>query len=347
MQNIDYLIVAENATLGQKIYTDQRKVMLEDLGYSVKIVSFSGPKMRITLDMLRIAYNYKKNLEKNLETLKPQIIEFYCPATLILQDKQLLKNYKTIASFDLPFGVNTLNFGSSILHRLERQKFLEADLIFSLTKYGMNFLRSKYQINRKMVYLPYVLDPKEQEGVKVYNGDFALSYCPEERLERKGFDILMGSWNIINSGKKLIVMGINRERANKYLLKKGIVLPENVEFIHFLPREEFLSLISSCSFFISSSRFEEFGQIIIEALSFGKPVITTPTLGPSELLGEIDKKLICPTFSPIDLARTIEYLEENSSSMYLEKIRDKFMKNNNYHSVKNRLNEEITALLAG
>lgn len=62
MEKIDYLIVTENATLGQKMYTNQRKEMLEDLGYAAKIVCFTSPSIKITLDFLRIAYIYKKIL---------------------------------------------------------------------------------------------------------------------------------------------------------------------------------------------------------------------------------------------------------------------------------------------
>lgn len=347
MQDIDYLIVAENATKGQEIYTNQRKDMLEELGYSTRIIKFDCPKMRITLDMLRIAYIYRKNLEKYLKTIRPQIIEFYCPATLILQDSRLLEDFKIIASFDLPFGINTLNFGSNILHSLERKKFNNADLIVSLTKYAEDFLVSEYKVKRQIVHLPYVLSPKEQSGISAFDGDFAVSYCPKSRLDRKGLDILIKAWNEVNTSKKIIIIGTDEKTASEYLVKKGIMLPENVEFISVLPRRDLLSLLSSCSFFISSSRFEEFGQIIIEVLSLGRPVISTPTIGPSELLCKIDKKLISPTFSPSDLAGTIKYLEENLSDTFLQEGISQFKEIYNYDQVKNKLNKEITALLAG
>jgi len=345
MQDIDYLIVAENATLGQEVYTNHRKVMLEELGYSAKIIKFESPKIRITLDFLRVAYIYKKNLEKYLKTTRPKIIEFYCPATLIFQDYKLLNNYKIIASFDLPFGVNMSHFGSNLLHRLERRKFSNADIIFSLTKYGGDFLISKYRIKRKIVHMPYVLNPEELKMTHVSDADFAVSYCPRNRFDRKGLDILINAWNSLKTRKKLIVIGTDKKSAIGYLQRKGIELPENIEFISLLPREEFLSLLSSCSFYISSSRFEEFGQIIIEALSFGKPVISTPTFGPSELLNDIDKELISPSFLPSDLAKTIEHLKKNPSDENIKKGLSRFMKTYNYESVKNRLNEEIAALL--
>jgi hypothetical protein len=64
MRRVDYLIVAENSSAGQKMYTKQRKRMLEELGYSVEPVSFSIPTVRITLGQTRShrillpSYNY-------------------------------------------------------------------------------------------------------------------------------------------------------------------------------------------------------------------------------------------------------------------------------------------------
>lgn len=346
MHDIDYLIVAENATLGQKIYTTQRKAMLEELGYSVQLVEFKSPDMRITLDMLRIAYIYKKNLEKTLQATRPKIIELYCPATHILQNSKLLRNYKIISSFDLPFGLNITGFGSGLLHTLERRKYRSSDLIFYLTKYGGDFIKSRYRIEKRTVHMPYVLDPAERLNAAISDNDFALAYCPEINLDKKGFDILIRAWNILENDKKLVVLGIREETAALYLRKKDILMPKKVEFVSFLPRAQFISLLASCRFFISSSRSEEFGQIIIEALSFGKTVVSTPTVGPCEFLKEIDERLVSPSFSPADLAGTIEYLAGDSFNNIDQKI-NHVMKDYEYESVKNRLNEEVVALLTG
>ncbi|MCK4736314.1 MAG: hypothetical protein KAT65_27930, partial [Methanophagales archaeon] len=156
MEKIDYLIVAENSTAGQRAYNNQRKRMLEELEYSVESVSFSIPSIRLTLDFLRVAHVYKKNLEEYLKGVKPEVIEFYCPATIILQNKKIIEKYKTIASFDLPFGVNIWHFGSTILHYLENKSYREVDLILSLTKYGKRFLIDKYGIEEeKIIRIPY------------------------------------------------------------------------------------------------------------------------------------------------------------------------------------------------
>jgi glycosyltransferase involved in cell wall biosynthesis len=344
MEKIDYLIVAENSTAGQKAYNNQRKRMLEELGYSVELISFSIPTVRLTLDFLRVAYVYKKNLEEYLKGVKPEVIEFYCPATIILQNKKMIKKYKTIASFDLPFGVNIWHFGSSILHHLENKSYHDVELILSLTKYGKRFLIDKYGIEEeKIIRIPYTLHPDEM-GYKIADDGFAISYCSRE-MRRKGLDILVKAWSMIHENKKLVVTGVNKEDAVLYLKKKSIKIPDNIELAGMLRREEYLSMLAKSSFFISASRFEDFGIAVLEALSYGKPVAATPTIGPSEFLRGIDKNLISPSFSPVDLANTIKYIEEHIGDQKMKQDIEKYVDNYNYSNIKERLKKNVLDVL--
>ena len=344
MEKIDYLIVAENSTAGQKAYNNQRKRMLEELGYSVELISFSIPTVRLTLDFLRVAYVYKKNLEEYLKGVKPEVIEFYCPATIILQNKKMIKKYKTIASFDLPFGVNIWHFGSSILHHLENKSYHDVELILSLTKYGKRFLIDKYGIEEeKIIRIPYTLHPDEM-GYKIADDGFAISYCSRE-MRRKGLDILVKAWSMIHENKKLVVTGVNKEDAVLYLKKKSIKIPDNIEFAGVMTRAGYLSKLARSGFYISPARFEDFGIAVLEALSYGKPVASTPTIGPSEFLREIDNNLISPSFSTVDLANTIKYIEEHTGDEKLTRDIERYVDNYNYSDIRERLKKDVLDVL--
>lgn len=344
MRRVDYLIVAENSSAGQKMYTKQRKRMLEELGYSVESVSFSIPTVRITLDFLRVAHVYKKNLEQYLKRVKPEVIEFYCPATIILQNKKMIEKYKTIASFDLPFGVNIWHFGSTILHHLENKSYHDVDLILSLTKYGKRFLIDKYAIEEgKIIQIPYTLHPDEME-YKIADDGFAISYCSKE-MRRKGLDILVKAWSMHHKNKKLVVTGVNKEEAALYLKRKSIKIPHNIEFAGVMTRAGYLSKLARSGFYISPARFEEFGIAVLEALSYGKPVAATPTIGPSEFLREIDKNLISPSFSPVELANTIKYIEEHVGEQRIQEDIEKYVDDYNYSNIKERLKKNVLDVL--
>jgi glycosyltransferase involved in cell wall biosynthesis len=340
MEKIDYLIVAENATLGQVEYTKQRKRMLDDLGYSSEVIFFQSPKIRLALDFLRVAYIYKKKLEGYLQNTKTDFIEFCFPATVILQNPKKLKKYKKIISFDLPFGVNIHHFGSSILHNLEERKYHSANKIISWTGHGKKFLVEKYDVEEnKIIQIPYALNPLEINRFKISDEDYAVSYC-SETMWKKGLDILINAWNIIDGNRKLLVIGISERNALRYLTQKKIEVPTNIEFIEQMKREMFLKTLSKSSFLISSGRMEEFGIVVLEALGFRKPVVSTPTIGPRELLWEIDKKLISPSFSPKDLAEAIINLEDLNLQRIKKKIA-KVIRNFEYDKVKERFKEEI------
>jgi glycosyltransferase involved in cell wall biosynthesis len=344
MEKIDYLIVAENASIGQITYTEQRKRMLEDLGYSVKIVCFAKLEIRITLDFLKYAYIHKKNLEKYLKSVTPEVIEFCRPATVILQNKNTIMKFKTIVSFDLPFGVNASHFGSRILHYLEKKKCHEVDMVISSTRYGKQFLTDQYGIEAgKIVRIPYAVDLREVTKYQLTDDNFAISYCSRPWI--KGLDILVKAWSECHSTKRLVITGINKKDAMLYLKKKKVKIGDNIEFAGVLPREKHLSILAKSSFFISPARFEEFGIAILEALSYGKPVVSTPTIGPPEFLREIDKNLISASFSPVDLANTIEYVEEHTGDEKLTKDIEKYVDDYNYSNIRERLKKDVLDVL--
>ena len=342
---IDYLIVAENSTPGQKIYVEQRKKMLEELGYSTEVISFPHTEPKLVYDYLRIAYRYRRNLEQYLKSVKTDIIEFYCSASILLQKKKITERFNTIASFDLPYGVNIWWFGSKILHYLEREKFKSVDRIISLTKYGKRFLTGGYKIDdEKIAWIPYTLDPCEKPP-KTYDENFAISYCPYSRADRKGLDILVKAWNTAYIDKKLFITGISEEEANKYLGHGKIDRNNNIEFLSWLKREEYLKMLSRSRFFVSSSRYEDFGQAVVETLSTEKPAVSTPTIGPSEFLAQIDKNLISPSFSHTDLANTINYLEEHRNDNKIMANIKRFCNNYDYLRIKKRLKEVVEDLM--
>ena len=158
-------------------------------------------------------------------------------------------------------------------------------------------------------------------------------------------DILIKAWSMLHENKKLVVTGVNKEDAVLYLKKKSIKIPHNIEFAGVMTRAGYLSKLARSGFYISPARFEEFGIAVLEALSYGKPVAATPTIGPSEFLQEIDKNLISPSFSPVDLANTIKYIEEHIGDQKMKQDIEKYVDNYNYSNIKERLKKNVLDVL--
>ena len=64
--------------------------------------------------------------------------------------------------------------------------------------------------------------------------------------------------------------------------------------------------MSKCDLFILSSKYEGFGNVIVEAMALGKTVVSTDCpSGPAEILNSEKLGYLCPTQDPVSMAATI------------------------------------------
>ncbi len=106
------------------------------------------------------------------------------------------------------------------------------------------------------------------------------------RLEKeKGIEMLLEA--IKNASLlKVKIVGKGSLRKNlEHFIKKN-ELESEVELLGSKNREEILDLIRKSRFIIVPSQFETFGNIILEAMACGKPVIATRCGGPEEIILE-------------------------------------------------------------
>jgi glycosyltransferase involved in cell wall biosynthesis len=123
---------------------------------------------------------------------------------------------------------------------------------------------------------------------------------------QKGFDVLIRAIALISkeSRPKLVIVGEGQERKKLELL------------IHELSLSEFILLAGYCSnptihfqkaqLFVLSSRWEGFGNVLVEALSHGIPIVATDCRsGPAEILANGTYGILVPPESPTHLAQGI------------------------------------------
>ncbi|MEK6951611.1 MAG: glycosyltransferase [Nanoarchaeota archaeon] len=124
------------------------------------------------------------------------------------------------------------------------------------------------------------------------NGDYWLSVnrlTNHKRVELQ----LMAFSNLPD--EKLIVVGCYEgakhfQKYSKYLKK---IKPENVKFVKDLDFSELTSLYSNCKGLITTSKNEDFGMNVVEAMASGKPVIAVNEGGYKEtVIDGITGKLI-------------------------------------------------------
>ena len=130
---------------------------------------------------------------------------------------------------------------------------------------------------------------------------------------QKGFDILINAMKYVkNEDAFLIIMGLGNKNdytnlINHHNLKNKVILLDYDQNPYIL--------MSKSKLYVCASRFEGFGNTILEALYLGLPIISTPCHnGTNEIIKNVKYCKILNNFNEINLANAIdEKLLENSN----------------------------------
>ena len=129
----------------------------------------------------------------------------------------------------------------------------------------------------------------------------------------KGMDIFLRSISLLPPDLKeqieVYIIGDGPERLNLERLRAGVGLTETVNFLGF--RDNPYVWMASADIFVSPSRWETFGIVIVEAMALGLPVIATATDGAKDLIIPNQTGLLVPVNDERGLAEAMEYLLTN------------------------------------
>ena len=102
---------------------------------------------------------------------------------------------------------------------------------------------------------------------------------------QKGFDILLEAFALARRERelRLAVIGVGEDEGKLRQLAKELDIENCILWLGFKPNP--LAYISKSNIFVMSSRYEGFGNVLVEALACGVPVVSTDCpSGPSEIL---------------------------------------------------------------
>ncbi len=142
----------------------------------------------------------------------------------------------------------------------------------------------------------------------------------------------------------LLIMGRgqNRKKIQIFITKNN--LSENVKLIGF--KKNPYKYIKHCNLFVLSSRFEGLPNVLLEAITLKKFVISSncPT-GPNEILNDGKGGLLFKTGNPNDLAKKIYYYY-NNTKLLNKKIHFAYKNLNRFDYNKNleKYYDEVTNL---
>ncbi|MEQ9404275.1 MAG: glycosyltransferase [Cyclobacteriaceae bacterium] len=139
--------------------------------------------------------------------------------------------------------------------------------------------------------------------------------------EQKGIDLLIHA--IVHLGDsfegKVRIAGDGSLIDNYRKMARDAGVESKIEWLGQLSRNQVLEEMRRCSFYVLSSRHETFGNVVVEAMACGKPVVATKCGGPEEIVSETSG-LLCEINST-DLAAKIRLMIEMRADFKDEDIR--------------------------
>lgn len=224
------------------------------------------------------------------------------------------------------FGVDEPSY--EITYDFERYCVLHADAVMPISNNIKQTIGDLYDINWKKVeaHVPVqmiplgVNDQFVDEGVKSNRNDNNVKLLYVGRFERrKGIDLLLEALpNLMSKyenlkvdliGDKTLVdeNGVSyfSEFEAKYKKESWF---KRINAPGFVSEEELAASYKDCDIFVAPSRYESFGQIYIEAMASGKPVIGTDVGGIPEVVEDGVNGLLIENENANDLGQKLEKL---------------------------------------
>jgi Glycosyl transferases group 1 len=179
---------------------------------------------------------------------------------------------------DAPARLNRPGARNAGLHALERRALARARLVLPWSRAALAALPDGAA--RAVVVPP----PVERSGAPAAERErLAVAYTPD--VKAKGLDVVCSAWAQADlEDARLVVFGVERERALAHLRRFGAPAPAGVEFPGKRPPDEFRDALRRARAYIGGARWEDFGMAPLEALADGALLVTVPSGGPFEAL---------------------------------------------------------------
>ena len=308
------------------ILAKQEGPYLKDLSEKVNIINLNKKRVLFTLLPL-IQY---------LNREKPDIlISALSHANIIT----LIANYfinnkiKVIVTEHNPISIknNQLFFLKKLLTKFFIKKlYKKSNKVVAVSRGVANDLVKTLKISENNLHVIY--NPIYTSGlVKKPSSEFFHKWLDNKKdiiiiaigrlTKQKNFLLLIKSFEIIvkKINVKLIILGEGEERQNLEKSIQNLNLQNSIDLPGFVDNP--YSFLNKSNIFVLSSDFEGFGNVLVEAMACGTPVVSTncPS-GPSEILENGKYGKLVPVNNPNALAEAIiETLNNPIESSILQK----------------------------
>ena len=168
------------------------------------------------------------------------------------------------------------------------------DSIVTLTETDKNFWLNNTKHNNQIISIPNPSPFSIKSSLICNNHKTVLAIG--RLAHEKGFDLLLKAWIQVNNANpdwQLIIVGEGESRTE---LEDFIIYNKLSSSVTLIGNTNNVSkYYQEADIFCLSSRFEGFGMVLVEALSFGLPIVSFDCeTGPSEILNKTGAILVPP-----------------------------------------------------
>lgn len=266
------------------------------------IINDSGISLKTEIINLKVKHTYQAiwKITKILKKHNPYIIIshiFHANIAILIIKKFFKITSKIIICehISLKESLRRINFLKRIIIKFLIKFFYStSDFIVGVSQNNTSEIEEiigpLYKNKIKTIYNPIVEDlifikAEAKINHPWFNNNYKIILSSGRLTEQKDYPTLIKAFKIVHNkiSTKLIILGEGPEKKSILSLIKELKLENDIDLVGFV--ENPYPYYKYCDLFVLSSRYEGLPTVLIEALAFGKPVISTDCLtGPSEIL---------------------------------------------------------------
>jgi len=203
--------------------------------------------------------------------------------------------------------------------------YSSADMILAKTDDSIKALPSRFR-NKALVYqeigIPAISPASIVSGQRLKNTTLNLLYAGR-LLPLKGLDIALEAIkHILDQGERvsLTIIGGGPDKRRLQELAQTLDISEHIRWIERIPQSELFALYGSFDAFLFPSLHDSSGNVVLEAMSYGLPVVCLDLGGPPIIAGRAGVVVDPKGKTALDV---VEDYSEAIRSLYSDEFRER------------------------
>jgi glycosyltransferase involved in cell wall biosynthesis len=294
------------------------------------ILTRSGVRTLLSLKEFDVIYNIDSSLLTNL--LLTTFSKIYKKRYIYgLHDPGLLREVPLIKTTFRTYGLMIY----SILRSFVIKGIPNIHVINSLDKKALE----KIGYHGNVYFIP-LFTYSEPRGLKLNDKRFVSLFVGRLAVYQKGIDLLAKvAENTLNKNTNINFHIVGSGDEGRDIITKLVAkFPKNVKWSGFLSDRKLVTAYENANLFLLSSRYEGFPTVILEAQSYGLPVIAFDSKGSTEVIKDAVQGSLVETFDIDEFSRLIlkYYADWKSSKFKYRNTKSRILK-----YVQNRYGERV------